>query len=215
MNDNVKGIIGFVIGAAVSGVSVWLYQDKKLSAQFLKEIEDYKKSLDGKKVDENNDIPESVLEASKAMRETGKDEDKENADISKSSPAPSTNSEDKLKRPVDTRKTNYSALTRGYTSSDKSDTEESLKEDKKGMKVNAYYISEDDYYSDNIPVGYKTYELFLSADDKELFHENGDVFVDPQTAFGWDLYNEIQKAKEPVYIRNDDLKELYSIDIEG
>jgi len=212
MNDNIKGVIGFVVGAAISGVSVWLYQDKKLSAQFLKEIEDYKKSLDGKKVEESNDIPESVLEASKAMRESSKD------DISEpptTPTTPTTNSEDKLKRPVDTRKTNYSALTRDYTSSDRSDTEESLKEDKKGMKVNAYYISEDEYYSDNIPVGYKTYELFLSADDKELFHENGDAFVDPQTAFGWDLYNEIQKAKEPVYIRNDDLKELYSIDIEG
>lgn len=209
MNDNIKGVIGFVIGAAVSGISVWLYQDKKLSAQFLKEIEDYKKSLDGKKVEESNDIPESVLEASKAMRENGKD------DVSEPPMTPTTNSEEKLKRPVDTRKTNYSALTRGYTSSDKSDTEESLKEDKKGMKVNAYYISEDDYYSDNIPVGYKTYELFLSADDKELFHSNGDAFVDPQTAFGWDMYNEIQKAKEPVYIRNDDLKELYAIDIEG
>lgn len=209
MNDNIKGVIGFVIGAAVSGISVWLYQDKKLSAQFLKEIEDYKKSLDGKKVEESNDIPESVLEASKAMRENGKD------DVSEPPMTPTTNSEDKLKQPVDTRKTNYSALTRGYASSDKSDTEESLKEDKKGMKVNAYYISEDDYYSDNIPVGYKTYELFLSADDKELFHSNGDAFVDPQTAFGWDMYNEIQKAKEPVYIRNDDLKELYAIDIEG
>lgn len=209
MNDNIKGVIGFVIGAAVSGISVWLYQDKKLSAQFLKEIEDYKKSLDGKKVEESNDIPESVLEASKAMRENGKD------DVSEPPMTPTTNSEEKLKRPVDTRKTNYSALTRGYTSSDKSDTEESLKEDKKGMKVNAYYISEDEYYSDNIPVGYKTYELFLSADDKELFHSNGDAFVDPQTAFGWDMYNEIQKAKEPVYIRNDDLKELYAIDIEG
>lgn len=214
MNDNIKGVIGFVIGAAVSGISVWLYQDKKLSAQFLKEIEDYKKSLDGKKVEESNDIPESVLEASKAMRETSK----ENADTPEpptTPTTPTTNSEDKLKRHVDTRKTNYSALTRGYASSDKSDTEESLKEDKKGMKVNAYYISEDDYYSDNIPVGYKTYELFLSADDKELFHSNGDTFVDPQTAFGWDMYNEIQKAKEPVYIRNDDLKELYAIDIEG
>jgi len=209
MNDNIKGVIGFVIGAAVSGISVWLYQDKKLSAQFLKEIEDYKKSLDGKKVEESNDIPESVLEASKAMRENGKD------DVSEPPMTPTTNSEEKLKRPVDTRKTNYSALTRGYASSDKSDTEESLKEDKKGMKVNAYYISEDEYYSDNIPVGYKTYELFLSADDKELFHSNGDAFVDPQTAFGWDMYNEIQKAKEPVYIRNDDLKELYAIDIEG
>lgn len=209
MNDNIKGVIGFVIGAAVSGISVWLYQDKKLSAQFLKEIEDYKKSLDGKKVEESNDIPESVLEASKAMRENGKD------DVSEPPMTPTTNSEDKLKRPVNTRKTNYSALTRGYASSDKSDTEESLKEDKKGMKVNAYYISEDEYYSDNIPVGYKTYELFLSADDKELFHSNGDTFVDPQTAFGWDMYNEIQKAKEPVYIRNDDLKELYAIDIEG
>lgn len=209
MNDNIKGVIGFVVGAAVSGISVWLYQDKKLSAQFLKEIEDYKKSLDGKKVNEDNDIPESVLEASKAMRENGKD------DVSEPPMTPTTNSEDKLKRSVDTRKTNYSALTRGYASSDKSDTEESLKEDKKGMKVNAYYISEDEYYSDNIPVGYKTYELFLSADDKELFHSNGDAFVDPQTAFGWDMYNEIQKAKEPVYIRNDDLKELYAIDIEG
>lgn len=209
MNDNIKGLVGFVVGAAISGISVWFYQDKKLSAQFLKEIEDYKKSLGGEKVDENNDIPETVLEASKAMRETGKDDDE------KENPAPTVNSENKLKRPIDTRKTNYSALTRGYTSSDKSDTEESLKEDKKGMKVNAYYISEDDYYSDNIPVGYKAYELFLSADDKELFYSNGDAFVDPQTAFGWDLYNEIQKAKEPVYIRNDDLKELYAIDIEG
>ena len=214
MNDNIKGVIGFVVGAAISGISVWFYQDKKLSAQFLKEIEDYKKSLDGKKVEESNDIPESVLEASKAMRENSKEKTVETSN-SETEPIPTTNSEDKLKRHVDTRKTNYSALTRGYTSSDKSDTEESLKEDKKGMKVNAYYISEDDYYSDNIPVGYKTYELFLSADDKELFHENGDVFVDPQTAFGWDLYNEIQKTKEPVYIRNDDLKELYSIDIEG
>lgn len=207
MNDNIKGVIGFVVGATISGISVWFYQDKKLSAQFLKEIEDYKKSLDGKKVEESNDIPESVLEASKAMRENSKEEVTDTT--------PTANSEDKLKRPVDTRKTNYSALTRGYTSSDKSVTEESLKEDKKGMKVNAYYISEDDYYSDNIPVGYKTYELFLSADDKELFHSNGDAFVDPQTAFGWDMYNEIQKAKEPVYIRNDDLKELYAIDIEG
>lgn len=213
MNDNIKGLVGFIVGAAISGVSVWLYQDKKLSAQFLKELEEYKKSLIGKKVDETCDIPESVIEASKAMRRANKTDDPDNI-IKTEAANKETVSQEAIKRPIDTRKTNYSALTRGYTSSDESDTEESLKEGK-SVKTNAYYISEDDFYSENIPVGYKTFELFLSADDKELFHENGDVFVDPQTAFGWDLYNEVQKAKEPVYIRNDDLKEMYSIDIEG
>jgi len=200
MNDNVKGLVGFVIGAAISGVSVWLYQDKRLSDQFLKEIDDYKKSLVGTPVEKGDEIPESALKAAEAIQK--------NAETKPVDP------QESLKRPVDTRKTNYSKLTRNYRTSDRNDTEESLKEDNESMKVNAYYISEDEYYSEDVPVGYKFFELFLSADDKELFDKNGDLFVDPQTAFGWDLYEEIKKAHDPVYVRNDDLKEMYSIDIE-
>ncbi|MBO7451440.1 MAG: hypothetical protein J6U54_13835, partial [Clostridiales bacterium] len=96
ISENLKVIAGTLIGAAVSGVIVWFYQDKRLAGKFQQELEDYKASYDKRMKGECDDekdlkgdnhetveekvskaraeaekmeIPEAAVKAAKAMQD--------------------------------------------------------------------------------------------------------------------------------------------------
>lgn len=214
MNENVKAFISFLAGAVIAGVGVWFYQDKRLSNKFLKEIEEYKArnpkeetECDAKEVTEtgsdadadnkdskgNNpmNIPESVIKASSDMRESVK-----------------RNKEERLKKKNITQ---YSSLTRQYdTRGREHDSDES--EVKKVKKP--YYISADDYW--DIDASYVKYELYYDERDDEVYQcDNNQLFEDYQHGLGYDILDDLKLKGEdmcPIYVRNDETKELYCVD---
>lgn len=213
MNDNFKGVVGFIAGAVVSGIGMWFYQDKRLSDRFLKELNDYKAALNGEKTDPEK-VPKEAVKAAEDMKgdkSEESEEDKDEEDGLSSSNGITIKPGKRDIEKLDTHRTNYSkysSLTRGYSSSETGKGKEGEK-----VKVNAYYISEDEFWADG-PDDYHKYELVVLCEDKEIVMANGKEFEDPQVAFGWDLYEEIKRSNVPVFVRNDDLKEMYAIDIE-
>lgn len=218
ISENLKVITGTLIGAAISGVIVWFYQDKRLAGKFQQELEDYKTSYDKRMKDERDDekdlkgdnretveeeaekmpIPEAAVKAAKAMQD-GVRKAQQNKD-----------------------RDSYSKLTRQYDRRDGDDSDENGGEEKtmnmseRLIKNAPYYITEDEFYSGDIKPGWTQYECFYDFTDEGIYECNtGKELEGCQTAVGWDIMDDLKKKGRilcPLYVRNEELMEEYSIE---
>lgn len=225
ISENLKVIAGTLIGAAISGVIVWFYQDKRLAGKFQQELEDYKASYDKRMKGERDDekdlkgedhetveekvsearaeaekmpIPEAAVKAAKAMQD-GVRKAQQNKD-----------------------RDSYSKLTRQYDRRDGDDSDENGGEEKtmnmseRLIKNHPYYITEDEFYSGDIKPGWTQYECFYDFTDEGIYECNtGKELEGCQTAVGWDIMDDLKKKGRilcPLYVRNEELMEEYSIE---
>lgn len=218
MNSNVKAFLGFVLGAVISGVAVYIYQDKRLSKKFEEELKVYQRkanSSDKNKTDADNgtttntpndtdskgednmksNIPQDALDAAKKMQE-GVQKAKENRE----------------KRGERERsKTNYAKLTRSYGNKEEGGEDMTLSE--KIVKNQPYYISEEEFIEWDGKDGYRAVDLFYNADDDSVCNASGEVLEDAHIMCGWDILQDLYDGKngDEVYVRNDNFKEVYCI----
>lgn len=218
MNNTVSGIVGFILGAAVSGIAVYIYQDKRLSKKFEEELKIYQKkdniTEDVNTTQENttNDettepegdtmkktnVPEDALEAAKKMQE-GIKRDKENRE-----------NRDKIER----SKTNYSKLTRNYRGADdEKGGKENMTMSEKIVNNKPYYITVEEFYEMDGKDGYKAIDLFYNGDDDSVCNESGEILEDAWMSIGWDIQQDLfdGKTDDEIYVRNDEFKEVYCI----
>jgi hypothetical protein len=223
MNGNVKAFLGFVLGAAISGVAVYIYQDKRLSKKFEEELKVYQRkanSTDENKAETDADdstttntpndtdskgednmksnIPQDALDAAKKMQE-GVQKAKENRE----------------KRGERERsKTNYAKLTRSYGSEgSKEEGGEDMTLSEKIVKNQPYYITEEEFIEWDGKDGYRAVDLFYNADDDSVCNASGEVLEDIWTSIGYDILQDLYDGKngDEVYVRNDNFKEVYCI----
>lgn len=217
MNENVKAFLSFVAGAVISGIAVYIWQDKRLSKKFEEELIAYKakgateetekknveeqnvEDSDNESVEATSNIPQDAIEAVKRMQEgarKAKETRENNAKLEKS-------------------KTNYSSLTRKYGSifnknNDKGEDEMTLSE--KMVNNRPYYISSEEFVEMDGKDGYTAYDLFYNSDDNSLCNDDGEVIEDGWIMIGWDILQDLyDKKEEECYVRNDNLKEVYCI----
>lgn len=219
MNDNVKAIVGFVLGAIVSGVAVYIYQDKRLSKKFEAELKAYTdpKEMDTKDAVQNetkdeannaetkgddtmnkSNIPQDAIDAAKRMQE-GARKAKENRET---------------KGEREKNKTNYAKLTRDYTGKEKDEKgDKDMTISEKLVNNKPYYISRDEFYEMDGTDGYRAVDLFYNSDDDTICNDDGEVLEDSWMSIGWDIQQELYDGKtdDEVYVRNDEFKEVYCI----
>ena len=206
MNGNVKGFIGFLLGAIAGGVAAYIYQDKRLSKKFEEELKAYtepKVEADTAEGEDTNDntatdepkgddddmkktnIPQDALDAAKKMQEGAKKA-----------------KEDREQRGERERsKTNYSKLTRGYASSGKEESEGDDKDmtmSEKIIKNQPYYISKEEFMEMDMKDGYRGVDLFYNADTDTIAaaRANVTIFFDFMVKQG---FGEIECADEKVW----------------
>lgn len=223
MNGNIKGFIGFLLGAIAGGVAAYIYQDKRLSKKFEEELKAYTEpkveadTADGE--DANNDtatdeskgddddmkktnIPQDALDAAKKMQEGARKakEDRERRGEREKS------------------KTNYSKLTRGYASSGKDESEGDDKDmtmSEKIIKNQPYYISKEEFMEMDMKDGYRGVDLFYNADTDTVCNDDGEELDSAWESIGWstiqDMYDGKWNGGDELYVRNDNFKEVYCI----
>lgn len=220
MNGNIKGFIGFLLGAIAGSVAAYIYQDKRLSKKFEEELKAYtepKVEADTAEGEDTNDdtakdepkgddddmkktnIPQEALDAAKKMQEGARKakEDRERRGEREKS------------------KTNYSKLTRGYASSRKEESEGDDKDmtmSEKIIKNQPYYITKEEFMELD-GNGYRGVDLFYNADDDTICNDDGEVLEDAHYMCGWDTLQDLydHKVDDEVYVRNDNFKEVYCI----
>lgn len=223
ISENLKVIAGTLLGAAVSGVIVWFYQDKRLAGKFQQELEDYKASYDKRMKDERDDEDEKDLKGDEVKEEKTIKAESENADIPEAAVKAAKAMQDGVRKAQQNKdRDSYSKLTRQYDRRDGDDSDENGGEEKnmnmseRLMKNHPYYITEDEFYSGDIKPGWTQYECFYDFTDEGIYECNtGKELEGCQTAVGWDIMDDLKKKGRilcPLYVRNEELMEEYSIE---
>lgn len=200
----VKGLIGLVVGAIFGGVLAYKIQRERWVDKYYEAVEEIKEDYIRGAGDFEEDIPES-------------------SDLS------STNAEDDLicQQYIDGYKAKYS--NNGYSDitmsqyqkmMDKKQAMEKDREDR-GIKLrpyvdHPYYISEAEYYQMCESVfDYRGYELYFDDETRDVYNVDGTLFAECSDAWVhlgkgmFDVMND--EAPDPLYIQNDDLKEVYML----
>lgn len=235
MNDNIKGFLGFILGAAISGIAVYIYQDKRLSKKFEEELEAYQKKdkTEEPAITENtndtnttetehNDTPSNDETDSKGDDDMSKNNIPQDAldAVKKMQEGAKKAKEDREnKGEREKNKTNYAKLTRGYASK----TLEAVENNKSGddkmtlsekiIKNEPYYITQEEFIEMDGKDGYRGVDLFYNADDDSVCNDDGEVLEDAHIMCGWDILQDLYDGKgtDEVYVRNDNFKEVYCI----
>lgn len=195
--EGIKIAIGFIGGLVIGGIAMYIYQEKRLSEQFERDLEDYKAKWDAESHDisyeddpdhkggtfvkrSKKDIPQDAINAAKEMQDG----------IRKARSAVRTNNS----------KVNYNnpGTTSGYS------RKENLSE--RLAKNPPIRITEEEF-SNELPDGYEILELVYLADENRLIDQNGNVIEDIDTYCGYDMLDDLYEDKvDTVYVCNDNLE---------
>jgi hypothetical protein len=229
MNNNLKAIVGFVLGAISAGVAVYFYQDKRLSKKFEEELKAY---TDSKKEDNKTSDNNITNETNSNDAETKGDDDMNKTNIPQDALDAAKRMQDGAKKAKEDReskgmreknKTNYSKLARGYASTDEAgeektngsgnggDKEMTLSE--KIVKNQPYYISREEFLEMDMKDGYRGVDLFYNADTDTICNDDGEELDSAWESIGWSTLQDLYDGKggDELYVRNDNFKEVYCI----
>lgn len=209
-SGTIKGLIGLVLGAIAGGIAAYKIQRERWEDKYYDEVEE---------------IKEAYIRGEDLFEDEGKDVDE---DTSKDKNDISPEDEAVCQAYIDTYRERYKSeetysgitLTR-YRDAKKKERELKAEKDARGIKTrpyvdHPYYISEEEYYQMCESVfDYRGYELYFDDETRDVYNVDGTLFAEQSDAWvclGKGMMDVmVEEAPDPLYIQNDDLKEVYML----
>lgn len=180
MNSNVKAFAAFIFGGAIGAAAGWYVAKKQYESHMQEEIDSVKEAYGRKKTQEKPEYSDPVI---------GSDGTPHIHKI---------NSDDPIRREVDTHKTNYVEY------------QKTVDATKYGREINfdpdsdvvAYVIPDTDF-GEMEDEGYHTMSLVYYLDDVLADYQDDEIIENVEGAIGTEWKKAFDKGEDIVYVRND------------
>lgn len=216
-SGTIKGLIGLVAGVIFGGALAYKIQRERWEDKYYETVEEIKEDY----IRGEGDFKEEVETEVEDVKTESKVSEEDNViaeqyiDEYKKRYGNDTNSERDENDP-------YSSitLTRFRAAMEK---KRAMKQDRENRGIKSrpyvdhpYYISEEEYYQMCESVfDYRGYELYFDDETRDVYNVDGTIFAEQSDAWVHlgkgmlDVLND--EAPDPLYIQNDDLKEVYML----
>lgn len=198
------GIVGFILGAAIGGAAAYIYTERKLSAEFEADLEDYK--VRSSKSSENDTPAEAPTHITKTTK--GENDDMKN--VPNEAVEAARRMQEGIRKAVSARnntsKTNYNNV---------DDIPQRKTESQLRAEGRPVLIDYDEWASLDGDEAYVHADFTYNREYDILYDDGGNPMEDIDT---WIGYNNLDKLRElgtsEIYIRNEYLKAIVSVEVD-
>jgi len=207
-SGTIKGLIGLVVGAIIGGVAAYKIQKERWEDKYYEEVEK---------------IKDDYIYARGDFKEDVTDSNEEDIDSEEDAAI--------CKRYIDEYKAAHPIPTENVPERDENDPYSSptlvrfraMKKERERQRMKTrpyvdhpYYISEDEYYQMCESIfDYQGYELYFEEETGDVYNVDGTLFEKRDDAWirlGKGMLDiRLDEAPDPLYVQNDDLKEVYML----